>query len=91
MVVARRYLIRGRVQRVGFRYYVQDAARREGVRGLVRNMADGRVEVIAEGETEAVFHFELSVRRGPQGARVDDVETEFLDPTGRFVGFLVTG
>jgi acylphosphatase len=91
MIVARRYLIRGRVQRVGFRFYVQDAARREGVRGLVRNLPDGRVEVIAEGEAEAVFHFELSARQGPPGSRVDDVETEFLDPTGRFVGFLVRG
>jgi len=90
MVVSRRYLLRGRVQRVGFRFFAQDAARREGVRGLVRNLPDGRVEVIAEGEAEAVFSFEWSIRRGPAGARVDDVETEFLEPSGRFMGFSVT-
>ena len=90
MLVARRYLIRGRVQRVGFRFFVLDAAQREGVRGLVRNLADGRVEVVAEGDAEAVFHFELAVRRGPLGARVDDVETDMLDPSGRFVAFSVT-
>ena len=90
MLVARRYLIRGRVQRVGFRLFVLDAAQREGVRGLIRNLADGRVEVVAEGEAEAVVHFEMAVRRGPLGARVDDVETDMLDPSGRFVAFSVT-
>jgi acylphosphatase len=89
MVVCRRYLIRGRVQRVGFRYFVQDAAHREGVSGLVRNLPDGRVEVIAEGDADAMFRLEWSIRRGPAGARVDDVDTEFLEPSGRFLGFSV--
>ena len=89
MLVARRYLVRGRVQGVGFRFYVQEAARREGVQGFVRNLPDGRVEVLAEGEADAILRVELSVRRGPFGARVDDVETELLEPSGRFVGFSV--
>lgn len=75
MHVSRRYVISGRVQGVGFRYFTQDAAVHEDVCGWVRNMADGRVEVEAEGETEAVQRFEIRVRCGPPGARVDGVET----------------
>ena len=91
MVVARRYRVRGRVQGVGFRFHVEAAARREGVQGLVRNLPDGRVEVAAEGDAEAILRFEMAVRRGPLGARVDDVETEVLEPSGRFVGFSISG
>lgn len=79
------------MQRVGFRLYVDDAARCEGLRGYVRNQRDGSVEVVAEGESEALFRFEQAVRRGPPGARVDEVETIETVPTGRFVSFFVTG
>ena len=91
LLVARRYVVKGRVQRVGFRVYVEDAARREGLCGCVRNQDDGSVEVVAEGEIEALFRFELAVRRGPPGARVDEVETIETEPTGRFISFFVTG
>ena len=91
MLVARCYRVKGRVQGVGFRFYVEEAASREAIRGFVRNLADGRVEVLAEGEADAVLRFEWAVRRGPSLARVDDVEIEFLEPTGRFVGFSIMG
>ena len=91
MLVARRYIVKGRVQRVGFRFFVEDAARREGIRGYVQNQHDGSVEVVAEGDLEALLRFEQAVRRGPAGARVDDVETTEMAPTGGFVGFSVTG
>ena len=90
MLVARHYVVSGRVQRVGYRLFVEDAARRDGVRGFVRNLPDGRVEILAEGETEAVTQFERAIRRGPLQARVDDVETTQSEPTGRFAGFSVT-
>jgi acylphosphatase len=73
MRVARRYLVSGRVQGVGFRMFAWEAATREGLDGWVRNLPDGRVEILAEGETEAVQRFERQVRSGPRGSRVDDV------------------
>lgn len=83
--------MKGRVQRVGFRLFVEDAARREGITGYVRNQHDGSVEVVAEGDAEALRRFEMAVRRGPAGARVDDVETSDLEVSNRFSGFRVTG
>jgi acylphosphatase len=79
------------VQRVGFRLFVEDAAQREGVRGYVRNQHDGSVEAIAEGDVDALLRFERAVRRGPPGARVDDVETTDAPASGRFSRFSVTG
>jgi acylphosphatase len=73
MIVARRYVVLGRVQGVGFRFFVRDAARREGLTGSVRNREEGSVEIEAQGDAEALQRFEVSVRQGPRGARVDDV------------------
>jgi acylphosphatase len=75
MRVARRYIISGRVQGVGFRYFTQAAAAREGVRGWVENLPDGRVAIGAEADPGALERFERDIRRGPPGARVEHVET----------------
>jgi acylphosphatase len=91
VLVARRYVVKGRVQRVGYRFFVENAAQREGIRGYVRNQHDGSVEIVAEGDLDALVRFERDVRRGPSGARVDDVETIELEASGRFAGFNVTG
>jgi len=91
MIVARRLTMSGRVQRVGFRWFALEAAEREGLGGSVRNTPDGRVEIVVEGEAEAVERFERAVRRGPSAARVDEVETDLLPPTGRAGGFRVLG
>jgi acylphosphatase len=90
MIVGRRYIVKGRVQRVGFRMFAEDAARLEGLRGYVRNQRDGSVEVVAEGDAEAMMRFELALRRGPSGARVDDVDTTDVTPTGGFHNFRAT-
>jgi acylphosphatase len=87
MRVARRYLISGRVQGVGFRFFAEDAGRREGLRGWVRNLADGRVEIAAEGELEALARFEIAVRQGPRGAHVDHVEVDSTDQLPGATGF----
>jgi acylphosphatase len=71
-VIRRRLVVRGIVQGVGFRVSV--ARRAHGVAGWVRNLPDGRVEVVLEGERDAVAAVESFVRDGPRGARVDDVE-----------------
>ena len=81
MRVARRYLIRGRVQGVGFRYFARDAALREGVTGWVRNLPDGRVEARVEGELEAVTRVERALHSGPRGARVDSVFVDEEEPS----------
>jgi acylphosphatase len=91
VLVGRRYIVKGRVQRVGFRFFVEDAAQREGVQGYVRNQHDGSVEIVAEGDMEALQRFEMAVRRGPSGARVDDVDTIEVEPSSRFAGFRVMG
>jgi acylphosphatase len=71
---ARRYLIRGDVQGVGFRFFAQDAATREGLSGWVRNTADGSVEVAAEGEATALERFERHISHGPPRARVTAID-----------------
>ena len=85
-MVARRYVIAGRVQGVGFRWFTHDAAARRGY-GWVRNLADGSVEVIAEGDEPSVDRLEANVRRGPSSARVERFDVEELAPTGRTTGF----
>jgi acylphosphatase len=85
--IARRFIISGRVQGVGFRWFTRDAADREGVHGWVRNLPDGRVEANAEGDADALERFERALRHGPRGARVDEVEVDAIAPTGRDTGF----
>ena len=89
MLVARRYVIQGRVQGVGFRFFTEDVARREGLHGFVVNLSDGRVEAVAEGDVEALDRFEAAIRSGPPGAQIDAVEVESLPPTGQATGFSV--
>jgi acylphosphatase len=88
MRVARRFVISGRVQGVGFRWFVQNAAIREGVSGWVTNLDDGRVEAFIEGDDESVTRVERAVRSGPPGARVDDVNV-VEDQPGNLKSFSV--
>ena len=89
MRVARQFVISGRVQGVGFRYFTAEVARREGVTGWVRNLADGRVDAYVEGEAEAVTRVERALRQGPRSARVEAVEVATLDPGGGFLDFTI--
>ena len=90
MIVGRRYIVRGRVQRVGYRMFVEDAARREGLRGYVRNQHDGSVDILAEGDDESMLRFEQAIRRGPIAARIDEVDTTDVGPSRRYHTFSVT-
>jgi acylphosphatase len=87
MIVARRFVIGGRVQGVGFRMFADAAAGREGVHGYVRNLENGDVEALVEGEQRAVDRVELALRRGPSGARVESFEVEPAAPSYRATGF----
>jgi acylphosphatase len=89
MRVARRFVISGRVQGVGFRYFTADVAAREGVTGWVCNLTDGRVEAYVEGEAEAVTRVERALRQGPPSARVAAVEVATDEPSGTFRDFAI--
>jgi acylphosphatase len=89
MRVARRFVVSGRVQGVGFRYFTQDVARQANVTGLVRNLPDGRVEVLAEGEMASLDQLEVRLRHGPARARVSHLEVDATPVTGRYAGFLI--
>ena len=80
--------VSGRVQGVGFRYFVLRHAQAEGLAGFVRNLPDGRVEFCLSGDAAAVARVLGKIRQGPRFARVDDVELRELDaapPTAEFV------
>ena len=88
MVRASRFLVSGRVQGVGYRAFVADAARAERLEGWCRNLPDGSVEVRAEGDAEALSRFEWRLWQGPSMARVDDVVSEDVVPDGAY-GFRI--
>jgi len=75
------FLIQGRVQGVGFRWFVQREASELNLRGWVRNTEDGDVEVVAAGEAADLDELRSSLRRGPRGARVDHVVEHTLADT----------
>ncbi|HEX8503113.1 MAG TPA: acylphosphatase [Pyrinomonadaceae bacterium] len=89
MRVARHYFISGEVQGVGFRYFAQRVAARHQVAGYVRNLPDGRVEVVAEGTAESVEGFKHDLAAGPQHARVAQVEEVSVEPTGHYPSFRI--
>jgi acylphosphatase len=88
--IARRAVVSGRVQGVGFRFFAERAARTSGVSGWVRNRADGSVETVAEGEREAVTRYLEMLRSGPPGSRVTSLVDEETE-VGKFPSFEITG
>jgi acylphosphatase len=89
MNVARKIVISGEVQGVGFRYFAQRSAARHQVRGYVRNLEDGRVEALVEGPANAVEEFKLDLAAGPSYSKVEHLEETVLDPTGRYPTFRI--
>jgi len=87
--VARKFLITGNVQGVGYRFFAQRAAARHQIVGYVRNRADGAVEALAEGPAKDVDEFRNDLAAGPQWASVDNVEEISIDPTGRYSSFRI--
>lgn len=81
-VIARLLRIEGRVQGVGFRWSMYQAARNSGITGWVRNRLDGSVEALVSGSETAVLGMIAWARQGPPGARVDCVTVEFGNPGG---------
>lgn len=81
--------LKGRVQGVGFRYHTLQAALAHNLTGWVRNLRDGRVEVMAEGEHEDLNRFLVIMRQGPVSADVSDIDYAFMDAQGKFDQFRV--
>ena len=87
--ITRRFLVSGRVQGVYFRQSACDEARRLGVRGLARNLADGSVEVTAQGAPAAVAALRDWLHRGPRTARVAGVREVDPEADARYPGFTI--
>ena len=86
---ARRFIVSGRVQGVGFRHFVSTVAVRLGLEGWARNLADGRVEVFAEGASEMIEDLRRHLTVGPPSARVASVESFESEPDGQINGFRI--
>lgn len=84
-----RAIVEGRVQGVGFRYYVSRKAQELGVNGWVRNRWDGSVELEAEAGPEVLAQFLQAVRKGPRGAFVSDLKLEWGEADGRYNSFKI--
>jgi acylphosphatase len=85
----RGFVVRGRVQGVGFRWFTQRSGLRLGLAGHVRNLPDGGVEVHARGSLEALDSLEEALRRGPPSSRVDSLVRIPADPRTPERGFLM--
>jgi acylphosphatase len=88
---ALRFVVRGRVQGVGYRWFVEREAHVLGIAGWVRNNADGSVEVLAMGSRDQVLGLRSRLRAGPRAARVDDVEEAEAKPVAGLTTFRIEG
>jgi acylphosphatase len=89
-MTARRFLVSGRVQGVGFRWFVVREAERLGLTGWTRNLPDGRVEIVAQGDTLALETLATQLAEGPPAARVGRVDSSEEPPDARRRSFDVT-
>ncbi len=89
--ITKSFLVRGRVQGVGFRWYVEREAQMLGLAGWVRNNPDGSVEVLATGTKEQVNGLHAKLRSGPRAARVDAVEVSDANPVQGLKSFRIEG
>ena len=88
---ARRFVVRGRVQGVGFRWFVEREARVLGIAGWVRNNPDSSVEVLGVGTRDQLSAFRARLQAGPRAARVDNVEESEAKPVSGLTTFRIEG
>jgi acylphosphatase len=88
---AKHYLIRGDVQGVGYRYFAKGAAERLGVKGFVRNLHAGDVEVYAEADDASLGLFRLELERGPRMAQVTELIEKDVPISGTYSSFFIRG
>jgi acylphosphatase len=89
--ITRRYVVTGRVQGVGFRFFVEREARTLGIAGWVRNNVDGAVEVLATGTREQHAALKAKLHQGPRAARVDEVAEADAQPVANLNTFRIEG
>jgi acylphosphatase len=89
MIIARKFLISGDVQGVGYRYFAQRSAAKHQVRGYVKNLDDGRVESLVEGNEKAVEDYKHDLIAGPSYSQVDHIEEIVIDPSGLYSNFRI--
>lgn len=87
----RKFVVRGRVQGVGFRWFVEREARALGISGWVRNNSDGSVEVLASGTREQLSGLRSRLQQGPRASRVDNVEEADAKPVAGLNTFRIEG
>ena len=90
-VHAKQITVHGRVQGVGFRYYVQNVGSRLGLEGNVRNCPDSSVEIVVEGNEKKIAEFIKLVEKGPSLAWVQRVDVVDIPVQGTFGSFLIEG
>jgi len=90
-IIARRFLVRGRVQGVGFRWFVEREAHILAVAGWVRNNHDGSVEILAQGTRDQLSGLHSRLSEGPRAARVDAVEVSEASPVAGLSSFRIEG
>lgn len=88
---AKRIVVHGRVQGVGFRYFVQHVANRIGLTGNVRNCPDSTVEITVEGNPKKIIEFINEVEKGPSLARVQRVDVMDIPLEGTYGSFSIEG
>jgi len=89
--IAKRFVISGRVQGVGFRFFVERWAGQLGISGYVRNLWDGTVEVYAIGDAPSLEQLKLQLAQGPGAARVSGVSESDESVDKRYVRFMIEG
>ena len=80
----------GRVQGVGFRFFVRAQAKASGVNGWARNLTDGTVEIHVEGEKEILLDFIKKIERGPAFGYVSELTIDWIEPENRYDSFNIT-
>lgn len=84
-----KYIVRGRVQGVGFRFYTREKAIHTGISGYVKNLRDGSVEVVASGSDSQLSEFKKHIETGPSMAFVESVEQHLQPVSNRYRGFKI--
>lgn len=89
MMIARKFIVSGVVQGVGFRYFAQRSAARHQVKGYVKNLDDGSVEAFVQGGEKQVLGFRDDIVAGPRSSIVESIEETVLEPDKGFSSFRI--
>ena len=89
MEVSAYIIVKGLVQGVGYRYFAASRARQFGLNGTVKNLLNGNVEIVAEGERTAVEMFMEELKVGPRAAHISGIQIEWKDVHHRYNGFFI--